>query len=132
MSAPVSALKLLLVEDSADSRLLVESYLKTLPYVIDIAENGQIAVEKFQAGCYDLVFMDIHMPVLDGYRATRAIRAWEQAQGRAPTPIIALTANVLPEEVQKSVEAGCTAHLAKPIKKSALLSAIAEHTGQAR
>ena len=75
-------------------------------------------------GSYDLVLMDIQMPVMDGYAATRAIRAWEQEQGRPPVPILALTANALQGEVQRSLEAGCTAHLTKPIRKARLLEAI--------
>ena len=122
--APV--LRILLVEDSPDNRLLILSYLKTFPYVIDIAEHGQVAVDKFQQNRYDLVLMDVQMPVMDGHSATRAIRRWEQEQGRMPTPIVALTANALPEEIRKSMEAGCTAHLIKPIKKATLLAAISE------
>ena len=64
------------------------------------------------------------MPVLDGYAATKAIRAWERAQGRNPVPILALTANALQGEVQRSLEAGCTAHLTKPIRKARLMEAI--------
>ena len=70
-------LRILLVEDSEDNRLLILSYLKKTPYQIDIAENGEIAVEKFKSGEYDLVLMDIQMPVMDGYAATKAIRKWE-------------------------------------------------------
>lgn len=119
---------ILLVEDSADNRILVESYLKQSPCRIEVAENGEIAVKKFEAGDFDLVLMDVQMPVMDGHAATRAMRAWETKQGRPPTPIVALTANALPEEVQKSLDAGCTAHLTKPIKKAALLAAIRDLT----
>ncbi|TAJ09264.1 MAG: PAS domain S-box protein [Nitrospirae bacterium] len=127
-SEDVPALRILLVEDSPDNRLLILSYVKTLPYVIDVAEHGQVAVDKFQQSRYDLVLMDVQMPVMDGHSATRAIRQWEQEQGRTPTPIVALTANALPEEIRKSLEAGCTAHLIKPIKKATLLTAISEQT----
>ena len=116
----------LLVEDSPDNRLLIVSYLKTFPYAIDVAEHGQVAVDKFRRNRYDLVLMDVQMPVMDGHSATRAIRRWEQEQGRTPTPIVALTANALPEEIRKSLEAGCTDHLIKPIKKATLLAAISE------
>ena len=71
------ALHLLLVEDSGDNRLLVQAYLKDTGYQIDTAENGGIAVGKFISGGYDLVLMDMQMPVMDGYAATRAIRKWE-------------------------------------------------------
>ena len=118
-------LNILLVEDSADNQLLIEAYLKKTPYKLDIADNGQIAVERFMARQYDLVFMDMQMPVLDGYQATRTIRKWEQEQGRTRTPIIALTAYALPEDSEKTRNAGCDAHLTKPIKKRVLLDAIA-------
>jgi len=65
---------------------------------------------------------------VDGYAATRAIKQWEKETGRPPTPIIALSAFALREEIQKSLDAGCTAHLTKPIKKATLLNAIQEYT----
>jgi CheY-like chemotaxis protein len=76
--------------------------------------------------------MDMQMPVMDGYTATARIRQWEQAQGRPPIPIIALTANALHDEVNRSLAAGCTAHLTKPIKKVILMEAITQHTHKVR
>ena len=99
-----------------------------VPYRIDIAENGKIAVEKFQSGRYDLVLMDMEMPVMDGYTATRTIRKWEVEQGLKTTPIVALTAHALIEERQKCHDAGCTDHVAKPIKKAPLIEAILRYT----
>jgi CheY-like chemotaxis protein len=72
--------------------------------------------------------MDMHMPVMDGYTATEQIRDWERLHGRQPIPILALTAFGMKEEVQKSLDAGCTAHLVKPIRKATLLAAIAKYT----
>ena len=123
-------MSVLLVEDSEDNRLLIQSYLKKTPYQVEIAENGQIAVEKFSAGRYDLVLMDMQMPVMDGYTATRTIRELESTQGLDRSPIIALTAHALKEDEQKSLDAGCDGHLTKPIKKAALLEAIKVHTKQ--
>jgi len=74
------------------------------------------------------VLMDVQMPVMDGYTATRRIREWETDNGVTPVPILALTAHALPEEVRKSLEAGCTVHLTKPIRKATLIGAIEEHT----
>jgi HPt (histidine-containing phosphotransfer) domain-containing protein len=65
---------------------------------------------------------------MDGYSATRRIRQWESENGATPVPILALTAHALPEEVRKSFDAGCTAHLTKPIRKATLIAAIEEHT----
>ena len=83
------------MEDSPDNRTITVAYLQDTPYRIEIAENGAVAYAKFTAGHYDLVLMDRQMPVMDGMTATRAIREWEQANHRAPTPIIALTASAL-------------------------------------
>jgi two-component system sensor histidine kinase/response regulator len=125
----IRSLNLLLVEDSADNRLIIRAYFKRATDHIDIAENGAIAVEKFKAGKYDLVLMDVQMPIMDGYTATREIRKWEQEQGRKQTPIIALTAHALKEDAQKSLDAGCTDHLTKPIKRATLMEAVQKYTG---
>lgn len=121
-------LNILLVDDSADNRLLIQAYLKKMPYKLEVAENGQIAVDKFIAGEFDIVLMDMQMPVMDGVTATKKIREWEQKKGLEPTPIIALTAYALKEEAQKSLDAGCTTHLTKPIKKQKLSEIIIENT----
>jgi PAS domain S-box-containing protein len=133
LTLPTCPLRILLVEDSPDNRLLVQTYLKKKPYQLEMAENGAIGVEKFKSGDYDLVFMDVQMPVMDGHTATKAIRAWEKEKIDAGlkstfTPIIALTAHAFKEEVQKSLEAGCMAHLTKPIKKADLLETISKYT----
>ena len=123
------ALHILLAEDSSDNRLLVEAYLKSTQDQLDVAENGEIAVKKFTSGDYDLVLMDMQMPVMDGYTATEAIRKWERENEIKLNPVIALTAYALTEEVKKSPEAGCTIHITKPIKRAALIQAIYEFAG---
>ena len=120
----LSPLNILLVDDSMDNRLLVHAYLKHTSYRLDDAENGAIAVTKLKAGNYDLVLMDMQMPVMDGLEATRTIRAWEQAQGLSRTPILALTASALDEDVRRALEAGVDLHLSKPIRKAVLKAAI--------
>jgi PAS domain S-box-containing protein len=125
---PLPALRILVVEDSPDNRTITVAFLKDTPYQVEIAENGAIAYEKFIAGHYDLVLMDRQMPVMDGLTATRAIRQWEQANHRPPTPIIALTAAALKGDQEKCVAAGCTGYLTKPIKQQVLLQAIKEHS----
>lgn len=124
----IRSLNLLLVEDSADNRLIIKAYFKRSSDHIDIAENGALAVEKFKAGKYDLVLMDVQMPIMDGYTATREMRKWEQEQGKKQTPIIALTAHALKEDAQKSLDAGCTDHLTKPIKRATLMEAVQKYT----
>jgi two-component system sensor histidine kinase/response regulator len=115
------ALRILLADDSPDNQVLIRSYLKQTPNRLDIADNGAIALELFKEGYYDLILMDVQMPVMDGYEATRAIRAWEREHDLPPTEVIALTALALKEEVVKTLDAGCNAHMTKPIKKHTLL-----------
>ncbi len=116
--------RILLVEDNEKNRFLIRTILKNTPYTLDMAENGEIAVQKFKADQYDLVLMDIEMPVMDGYTATRDIRKWEAENRVEPTPIIALTAHALREHIRKNLEAGWTDHVTKPFKMADLLAAI--------
>jgi CheY-like chemotaxis protein len=125
---PLPALHILLAEDSPDNCLITLAYLEDTPYRVEIAETGAIACEMFEAGHYDLVLMDRQMPVMDGLTATRKMRAWEQANGRPPTPIIALTASALKGDREKCLAAGCTAFLTKPIKQEVLLQSIKERS----
>ena len=133
-SLPIASrpLHILLVEDSPDNQVLVRSYLKSTPYQVDVAEHGAVAVERFKEGHYDVILMDMNMPVMDGYEATRAIRAWEQQNDMSKTQIIALTALVLKEEGEKILEAGCNAHMTKPIKRQTLLEVLQACAGNRR
>ncbi|MBI5187053.1 MAG: response regulator [Nitrospinae bacterium] len=120
-------LKILLVDDAEENRMVVHAYLKGAPWGLDVAENGAMAVEKFKANKYDLVLMDMQMPVMDGYAATREIRKWEHETNAGETPVIALTAYALREESEKSRRAGCNSHITKPVKKALLLETILKH-----
>ncbi len=122
------ALRILMAEDSMDNCTIALAYLEDTPYQIDVAETGTIACQLFMAGHYDLVLMDRQMPVMDGLTATRTIREWERTQGRAPTPIIALTASALKGDRETCLAAGCTAYLTKPIKQDVLLQAIKDYS----
>jgi hypothetical protein len=122
-------LRILLVEDNKDNQLLFRAFLKTLPCTLEIAENGAAGVEKFSEGHFDLVIMDMQMPLMDGYAATRAMRQWEKDQGKNPTPIVALTANAMAETAERSLEAGCTAHQTKPIHKAQFIELISHYAG---
>jgi two-component system, sensor histidine kinase and response regulator len=119
-----SALRILLAEDSPDNRMLIEAYLRNTQHRLETADNGEVALLKFKSGRYDLVLMDMQMPVMDGYRAVREIRNWEIEHAMRPVAIIALTADALKEDARRSLEAGCDAHVAKPVKKAVLLDAI--------
>jgi signal transduction histidine kinase/CheY-like chemotaxis protein len=120
----LSKSRLLLAEDSPDNRLVIAAFLRREPYDVDFAENGEIALDRFGAKSYDVVLMDIQMPVMDGLAATRLIRRWESQHGGGHTPVIALTASALEEDVRNAIAAGCDLHLAKPIKKLVLLEAL--------
>ena len=118
--------RILLVEDNEDNRMLIKAYLRQQPYVVVEAENGAEALDRFKSDTFDLVLMDVQMPIMDGYAATRAIRAWERQVARPRTPVIALTANAVKQDMERSLEAGCDDHLTKPIKKQILLGALRE------
>jgi CheY-like chemotaxis protein len=120
-------MKILLVDDYKHNRFIIQKYLKDTPVQADIAENGAEAVEKFESGEYDLVLMDMQMPVMDGYTATRKIREFENQHKKIQTPVIALSAYALKEEIQKSLDAGCNEHLTKPIKKAKLLDVLSKY-----
>jgi len=116
---------ILVAEDSEDNRFLVEAYLNGEPYRLSFVENGQEAVDAFGRAAFDLVLMDIQMPVMDGLTATQLMRGLErQNHGRPRTPILALTADALLGDTERSIAAGCDGHLAKPISKDALINAI--------
>ena len=121
---PLPALRILLAEDSPDNCTIMMAFLEHTPYRVEIAATGAIACEKFTAENYDLVLMDWQMPVMDGLAATRAIRAWEEANHLPPTPIVALTASASKGDKEKCLAAGCTAFLTKPIKQEVLLQTI--------
>ncbi|MEG3637877.1 hybrid sensor histidine kinase/response regulator [Magnetococcus sp. PR-3] len=123
------ALRLLVVDDSPDNRLLIKAFLKKTPHLITTANNGQEAVDLFvQASiAFDVILMDIQMPILDGYAATQTIRQLEQQENRHPTPIIALTAHAMVEEEARVKAAGCDLHLTKPVSRLQLLEVVEKY-----
>ncbi len=124
---PVPPATILIAEDSEDNRLLLRVYLKDCPYQLSFEEDGRAVVERFARSEFDLILMDVQMPVMDGLTATRAIRALEQQRGAHPIPILALTADAGSQNIERSCGAGCNAHLSKPISKVELLRAIEKH-----
>lgn len=121
-------LDILLVEDSEDIQLLIKLYLKNFPYKIDTANNGELGIEKFISNKYDLVLMDMKMPVMDGYAATIAIKEWLYENGKEDIPIIAFTAHVFKDEIEKCLDVGCAAHLSKPVRKEQVLEVINKYS----
>lgn len=111
-------IKILIVDDSEDNRILMSSYLKGSPVIFDMAEDGQKAVDMVLKNEYDIVFMDMQMPVMDGMIATKMIRELEIEKGLKKNFIVALTANVLKEQIEQALKNGFDDYLTKPIKKN--------------
>ena len=120
-------LSVLVVDDSEGNRDLIKAYLKKYPFDVQVAENGEEALELMKSNTYDIVFMDMQMPVMDGYTATEKYRSWESQNNEGKkVPVIALTAYALEEEARKSFSAGCDEHITKPVKKKTILKCILE------
>ncbi len=119
--------RLLLVEDNPENVILMRAYLDNLLLSLDVASSGDEAIEKRSKNNYDVILMDIQMPIMDGYAASRAIRTWEEANGAPRVPIVALTAHAFVGAAADSMKAGCDAHLTKPVERRDLLEAIAKH-----
>ncbi|WP_162938841.1 PAS domain-containing protein [Brevundimonas naejangsanensis] len=115
--------RVLMADDAAANRELVSAILRNLGLAVDTVSDGAEAVHAVQSGVYDLVLMDVHMPVMDGLTATREIRRMQAGTGRR-TPILALTANVQAEQAARCLEAGMDGHLAKPIQIAELAGAL--------
>lgn len=118
--------RVLLVEDNELNMEIEAELLKDAGFLLDRAINGKVAVDKvkkYPPGYYDLILMDIQMPIMDGYEATRAIRKLEE-NGKSDIPIIALSANIFEEDKRKSMESGMNLHMAKPLDLPGLLEAI--------
>jgi CheY-like chemotaxis protein len=122
-------MRILIAEDTRANLFLFKAYLKGAGVELEEAHDGQDAVEKTLGGCFDLILMDLQMPIMDGFEATRCIRKWERENGRVPIPILALTAHEEAEYADQTFAAGCTAHLTKPISTVVLLEAIAKYSG---
>jgi two-component system cell cycle sensor histidine kinase/response regulator CckA len=114
----------LLVDDEKVNRDLIRRFLHPFPITFDEAENGNRAIEMFSLHHYDLVLMDLNMPQMDGLAATAEIRTRERSLNAKPTPVIAVTGSDSQDDTQKCAEAGCTRHLAKPIRKEKLIKTV--------
>jgi len=120
-------LNILLAEDNSANVFLIESLLKPSGHVLHTAANGLLALERFRAGHYDIVLSDVQMPGMDGLTLIREIRQLEAEEGRPRAAVIALTAFAYEADVERSREAGCDDHLAKPISRAQLLETIERH-----
>ncbi|MCH2055449.1 MAG: response regulator [Thalassotalea sp.] len=119
---PAMSNRILCVEDNAINQKVLSLQLDTEGYEYDIASNGEQAVQLFTGGTeYDVVLMDCMMPVKDGFTATEEIRQFEQGRQKIPTPIIALTASVLEEDIQRCFDVGMNDFISKPFKREVLV-----------
>ena len=121
--------RLLLADDHPANRKVIEIMLAGFPTELVVVEDGLQALEAARQGCFDLVLMDMQMPVMDGLTATAAIRALEAENGWKRTPIIMLTANAMPDHVEAGRVAGADGHLSKPITLVGLLDGVAAALG---
>lgn len=115
-----SVYKILCVDDSEDNRILLQAVLRKEGHNLVFAENGLEAVNLYKKQSFDLVLMDIQMPVMDGYEATRLIRIYEAENNKKQTVIVAITGNNTTDDINRCIKNGCNDHIAKPIKKNFL------------
>jgi CheY-like chemotaxis protein len=124
-------LRVLLADDHPTNRTVVRLMLADFGVDVRTVENGREAVEAARSGAFDVILMDMQMPVMDGLDATRKIREHEAAAGLDRTPVLMLTANAMPEHREAGVRAGADGHVAKPVTATALLTALDEVLGGA-
>ena len=128
---PSGPISVLIAEDNVSNRKILESVFRHAPAECHYVENGLEALEAFRTRTFDLVLMDVQMPVMDGLSATRAIREWELEQQAAPTPIYAMTADAMRHQIASHHAAGMNGHLSKPLQVTALFALLADIGTQA-
>jgi CheY-like chemotaxis protein len=124
-------LRVLAAEDHPVNQLVLRTLLGQFGVEVTMASNGQEVLDQFKDRDWDIVLMDVQMPVMDGPTATRAIRQFERDQSRRPTPILALTANAMAHQLDDYRQAGCNGHVSKPIDASDLIAAMSRVLAEA-
>ena len=117
-------LRILVADDNAINQMILERLLRKLGHLVTIAVNGQEAIDRVSSEAFDVVLMDVHMPVMDGLASTAAIRAHEQLS-KSHVPIIAVTADAIQGDKERFLAAGMDGYISKPIERARLLEAIA-------
>jgi len=125
-------LSVLVAEDDEVNQMVVEGMLTMLGCEVEVVDDGRVAAEAAAHGDYDIVFMDCHMPLMDGYEATRRIRKHEQAHGsrKRRVPIVALTADALASDRERCIDSGMDDFMTKPVSPAQLASVIKRWTGR--
>lgn len=119
-------IQILVAEDTATGRQVIRNHLDHEGFEVTFAEDGAQAVAATQTRDFDVVLMDIRMPVMDGLDAIRAIRAKESSEGKGRTPIVVVSANTDAEDVQIAMEAGADAHVGKPVSRMDVVNVVLE------
>ncbi|MFT3740339.1 MAG: response regulator [Breznakibacter sp.] len=119
---------ILLVEDNFSNQQIIILYIKNEVNRVDVAFNGKEALDKFGKAKYDLILMDVQMPIMDGFKATQKIREIEESTN-SHTPIIAVTANAFPEDKERCIAAGMDDYISKPFQPDELIKKIKKHLG---
>jgi len=119
-----SALRVLVTDDNATNRMVAELIMASIGAEVICAENGQEAIDAFDRSPFDVVLMDLQMPVMDGLTATRTIREREAARGLPRTPVVVVSANIMPEQKAASAAAGADEHLGKPVRAEELIATV--------
>ena len=125
-------LRVLVADDNLTNRRILAAMLGSLELSLTMVEDGRAALNAFHPGAFDLLLLDISMPVLDGIAALAAIREIERRHGATPTPALAVTANAMQHQVESYLEAGFAGHVAKPFRKATLAEAIRTHARRGR
>jgi len=124
---PINEAKILLVEDKLSNRKTIEIYLRSRVGKVSIAENGEEAVELFKKGQYDMILMDLQMPIMGGIEAAQHIRNIEAETRDHKTPIIAFSANYFSSDKEVSIEVGMDAYISKPFQSKTLFHLMEEY-----
>jgi CheY-like chemotaxis protein len=119
--------RVLVVDDNAINCRLAESLLRRQGCVVEVAHDGREALERWARGSFELVLMDCNMPEVDGLEATRRIREIEKSEGRARTPVVALTADAMDSEREHCLSAGMDDHVSKPVREERLREVLSHY-----
>lgn len=116
--------RILIVDDAQENRQLLRLYLKKYKLEIHEAASGEETLNLIRNNEYDLILMDIQIPIMDGYEITKQIRIYEKEKKLKENYIVACTAHAFPEDINKALQAGCNEHMAKPIRREQLLNVL--------